>query len=69
MSELVERIGAERFPGAIALDDARWISWRLGEVLPLSTELRQQLLETASASARLTKLREVLVAAGIEQSS
>lgn len=69
MSELVERIGAERFPGEIALDDAQWISWRLGELLPLSTELRQQLLETASATTRLAKLRDVLVAAGIERSS
>lgn len=69
MSDLVDRIGAERFPGAIELDDADWISWRLGELLPVSTELRQQLLETASATTRLAKLRDVLVAAGIEQSS
>lgn len=68
MSDLVERIGAERFPGTIELDDARWVSWRLGELLPLSTELRQQLLETSSATGRLAKLRDVLIAAGIEQS-
>lgn len=68
MSELVERIGSERFPGTIELDDAQWISWRLGELLPLSTALRQQLLETTSATARLAKLRDVLVAAGMEQS-
>lgn len=68
MSELVERIGAERFPGTIELDDAQWISWRLGELLPLSTGLRQQLLETNSATARLATLRDVLVAAGMEQS-
>jgi hypothetical protein len=37
-------------------------------VLPLSTEVRQQLLETASAPARLAALRDFLVAAGIEQS-
>jgi hypothetical protein len=36
--------------------------------LPLSTGLRQQLLETNSATARLATLRDVLVAAGMEQS-
>lgn len=69
MAELVERIGAERFPGAVQLDDAEWISWRLGEILPLSNEMRQQLLETDASAARLAKLREVLISAGIEQSS
>lgn len=69
LSELVTRIGAERFPGAVQLDDAAWVSWRLGEILPLSAELRQALLETDSASTRLARLRDVLVAAGIEQAS
>jgi len=69
MAELVERIGAERFPGTVRLDDAEWISWRLGEILPLSSEMRQQLLETDTPAARLTKLRDVLISAGIEQSS
>lgn len=69
MSELVDRIGAEKFPGPVELDNAEWIAWRLGEILPLSAELRQQLLETDSPPGRLSKLRDILVAAGIEQSS
>jgi Lon protease-like protein len=69
MAELVERIGAERFPGSVELDDAEWVSWRLAELLPLANELRQQLLETDASAARLAKLREVLIAAGIERSS
>jgi Lon protease-like protein len=69
MADVVDRIGAERFPGEIELDDAEWIGWRLGELLPLSNELRQELLETASATARLARLRDLLIAAGIEQSS
>lgn len=69
MGEIVERIGTERFADTVRLDDADWVSWRLGEILPLPNELRQQLLETDTAALRLAKLRDVLVAAGIEQSS
>lgn len=67
MSELVERIGKDRFPDAVRLDDADWVSWRLGEILPLSGEVRQQLLEMPDAAQRLARLREILVAAGVER--
>lgn len=69
MAEIVERIGAERFPDPVRLDDAEWVGWRLGEILPLSSQMRQQLLETDTPPARLAKLRDALIASGIEQSS
>jgi Lon protease-like protein len=65
MAQVVERAGAAHFAGPIQLDDAVWVSWRLSEILPLSNEVRQQLLETDTAAARLAQLREVLTAAGI----
>jgi len=65
LAAVVERIGAERFPGPVKLDDAAWVGYRLAEVLPLDTGARQQLLETETADRRLEILRETLIAAGV----
>jgi Lon protease-like protein len=65
LTTLIERIGAEHFPTPPRLDDAAWVSYRLAEVLPLSLEIRQQLLETETATARLAQLSSVLSNAGI----
>lgn len=42
-------------PGATHADydDAAWVAWRLGEILPLEMAERQQLLETEDPAARL----------------
>lgn len=69
MAELVERIGAERFPDGVRLDDAEWLGWRLGEILPMSNEVRQRMLELDTAAARLASVRDMLVAAGIQRPS
>ena len=65
LASIVDRVGAEHFPGAIALDDADWVGYRLAEVLPLAMSLRQTLLELPSASERLAILHELLVQAGV----
>jgi len=65
LSQIIEHIGRDRFPGEIQLDDAAWVGFRLAEVLPLSMALRQRLLEEDTAQARLTAIRDVLKKAGI----
>ena len=65
LAALIERIGADRFPGPLQLDDAAWVGFRLAEVLPLSMEVRQQLLESDASSARLGVLRKMLDDAGM----
>ena len=65
LAALVERFGADRFPDPLALDDAAWVGFRLAEALPLRMEVRQQLLESESPSARLAVLREILGEAGM----
>ena len=65
LAALIERIGADRFPGPLQLDDAAWVGFRLAEVLPLSMEDRQQLLESDTSSARLSVLRKMLDDAGM----
>ena len=45
---------------AAQLDDAVWVGWRLAELLPLTPEERQGLLETDAALARLGALNVLL---------
>lgn len=68
LATAIEHIGAERFPGPVALDDADWVSYRLAELLPMQNQTRQQLLETDTAHKRLDMLRAMLIASGIGQS-
>jgi hypothetical protein len=65
LAALVERFGAEQFPTPLCLDDAAWVSYRLAEALPVSVDVRQQLLETDAPAARLDILREILSTAGM----
>ena len=65
LAALVERFGAERFPDPLKLDDAAWVGFRLAEALPLSMAVRQQLLETDTAEARLDVLKGILGDAGM----
>lgn len=41
-------------------DDARWLGFRLAELLPLSGDERQRLLELADPLQRLAELRDIL---------
>ena len=65
LAALIERFGAERFPDPLKLDDAAWVGFRLAEALPLSMEVRQQLLETDNPAARLDVLKGILGEAGM----
>ena len=60
LEKLIERLGASRFPAPIRLDDAGWVSFRLAEILPLTLESRQHVLETADPLARLDTLHSYL---------
>ena len=55
-----EKVGAEHFPAPHRFDDAAWISYRLSEVLPISLDIKQQLLQLADPQARLSQLTEIL---------
>lgn len=57
LARMLERSGGEhaRAPAA-ALDDAAWVGWRLAELLPLTAEQRQSLLQQDDPHARLDQL-------------
>lgn len=69
LQALIDKVGADRFPAPIELDDAAWIGFRLAEVLPLEARVRQSLLELTDAGERLARLHALLVQQGAPGSS
>jgi uncharacterized protein len=65
LQAVIERVGAERFPAPLRLDDAAWVGYRLAEVLPLEAGVKQQLLEMQDPQARLVRLRTLLGKQGL----
>ena len=61
----IERAGVESVPGPVQLDDPVWVSYRLAEILPISAQDKQALLEMTDTKARLTQLHDLLLAHGI----
>jgi len=70
-ARILHRVVAEQ-PGLFdrphRLDSALWVSARLAEVLPLASELKQELLEMDAALARLERLSALLPKAPSEPS-
>lgn len=65
LQAIIEKLGAERFPAPHRFDDAAWIGYRLSEVLPISLDTRQQLLQIADPQMRLTQLSQILSRQGL----
>lgn len=65
LQTMIEKIGAGHFPAPARLDDAAWVGYRLGEVLPIEAAVKQQLLELTDARARLARLRSILTRQGL----
>lgn len=61
----VERAGMDSVPGPVQLDDPVWVSYRLAEILPISPQQKQALLELTDTTARLAQLRDFLLIHGI----
>jgi Lon protease-like protein len=60
LKAIIEKVGAEHFPSPHRFDDAAWIGYRLSEVLPISLDTRQQLLQIADPQMRLAQLNQIL---------
>ena len=65
LQAIIEKLGAGRFPAPHRFDDAAWIGYRLSEVLPISLDTRQQLLQIADPQMRLTQLSQILSQHGL----
>ncbi len=66
LKAIMEKIGAERFPAPHRFDDAAWIGYRLSEVLPLSLDVKQQLLAISDPHVRLSHLGKLLAEQGLQ---
>ena len=60
LKAIIEQVGADHFPGPHRFDDAAWIGYRLSEVLPISLDIKQHLLQLADPQARLAQLSQIL---------
>jgi Lon protease-like protein len=65
LQAIIDKVGADRFPSPLRLDDASWVGYRLAEVLPLDARAKQALLEMTDATARLERLRALLTQQGL----
>ena len=65
LKAIIEKIGAAHFPAPHRFDDAAWVGYRLSEVLPISLDTKQELLQLADPETRLSQLRQVLSQQGV----
>lgn len=62
---IIEKAGATNFPAPVKLDDPGWVGYRLAEILPIDTAVKQQLLEAQDAQERFARLRRILAEQGV----
>ena len=65
LQAIIAKIGADHFPAPHRFDDAAWIGYRLSEVLPISLDARQELLQMSDPQARLAELGRILSQQGL----
>ena len=65
LKAIIEKLGAEHFPAPHRFDDAAWIGYRLSEVLPISLDTKQQLLQISDPQTRLAQLSQILSRQGL----
>ena len=60
LRKVIAGIGAGRFAEPLRFDDASWVSFRLAEILPLRSDVKQKLLELTDATLRIAVLHRFL---------
>jgi hypothetical protein len=60
LRKVIAGIGADRFAEPLRFDDATWVGFRLAEILPLRTDVKQKLLELTDATLRVAILHKFL---------
>lgn len=62
LQRLLEQLGPPWSDMPQRLQDAAWVAGRLTELMPLETDLKQEILETDDPLERLTRLRAAMLA-------
>lgn len=63
LAKILEQTGEQSYFPPVKLDDATWVAYRLSELLPLPSALKQQVLEQSGALQRLDLLAAAIAAA------
>ena len=60
LRKVIAGIGAGRFAQPLRFEDASWVGFRLAEILPLKSHVKQKLLELTDATLRIAILHRFL---------
>ena len=60
LRKVIAGIGTGRFAQPLRFDDASWVGFRLAEILPLKSHVKQKLLELTDATLRIAILHRFL---------
>ena len=60
LESVIDKVGRDRFPAPIDLDNADWVAYRLAEILPVQLFDKQALLEMDDTAQRFERLRRIL---------
>ena len=60
LRKVIAGIGAQRFAEPFAFDDPSWVGFRLAEILPLRSDVKQKLLELTDPALRVAILHRFL---------
>ena len=60
LQKVIAGIGPDRFAQPYLFDNASWVGFRLAEILPLRSDVKQKLLEVTDATLRLAVLHKFL---------
>ena len=60
LRKVIAGIGAQRFARPFEFGDASWVGFRLAEILPLRTDVKQKLLELTDPGLRVAVLHRFL---------
>ena len=60
LRKVIPGIGAERFAQPLRFEDASWVGFRLAEILPLKSHVKQKLLEITDATLRIAILHKFM---------
>jgi Lon protease-like protein len=60
LDRFVKRAGERFVAGPTALDDPEWVSYRLAEIIPVSMQVKQDLLAQPSTAARVSRIAKLL---------
>jgi Lon protease-like protein len=60
LGKLIPGIGPERFAQPFRFEDPSWVSFRLAEILPLRSDVKQKLLELTDPLLRIAVLHKFL---------